>query len=89
MAPVFTSVKGQEDFYPKDWDRRARVVTALSERKMTMAELAEKLGISTTYLSFVVWGRRRPDGVETKIAEALGKEKIYLFPPLSEKRDAA
>lgn len=67
--------------YPKDWERRARVVSALSERQLSLKGLAEKLEVTPGYLSSIIWGRRRLASAEHAIATALGRSWEELFAP--------
>ena len=48
MTEASVSVKRRTPnvLHPKDWDRRARVIAALSERQMTFTELAAVLEVS-------------------------------------------
>jgi len=56
------------------------VKTTLLSRGITVAELAEKLGITQPYLSDILAGARKGIKQKIKIAEILGisKEKIRL-----------
>ncbi len=65
--------------HPKDWDRRARILLALSEKRMTVTELARLIGRSQGYVSAVIWGVDRSVRVETEIAKALGRYREELF----------
>jgi len=78
IAPVVTR-KLDNRPYPKDWERRARVVTALSERQLSLKGLAEKLEVTPGYLSSIIWGRRRLASAEHAIATALGYSWESLF----------
>jgi hypothetical protein len=71
--------KAPSTLHPKDWERRARVVSALSERRMTTTELAAVLNVTPGYVSSVIWGRRRLESAEKAIAEALNKPWEDLF----------
>ena len=75
--------------HPKDWDRRARVVAALSERRMTVTELAEEIERSQGYVSAVIWGVDRYFSVESAIAAALGRTWDELFSPANAEGRAA
>jgi lambda repressor-like predicted transcriptional regulator len=71
--------------HPKDWERRARVIAALSERRMTITTLASKVERSQGYVSAVIWGVDRYFSIETAIANALGSSWHELFSPEVEK----
>lgn len=67
--------------HSKDWERRARIVAALSERRMTITELANYIERSQGYVSAVIWGVDRFHSIETEIAAALDKSWEELFAP--------
>lgn len=76
--------KRQAHLHPKDWDRRGRVIAALSRRRMTVTELARQVDRSTGYISAIIWGVDRSFSVEFDIAQALGLTREELFGPVSE-----
>jgi len=71
--------KKPRTLHPKDWDRRALVLSAMSARHLTMTELARRLDVSVGYVSAIVWGRRRIASAEQAIAKALGTTHDALF----------
>lgn len=75
--------------YPKDWDRRARIVSALSEHRITQERLADTLDVSEAYVSATIWGRRRLYSIESAIASALGRTWDELFAPADAEGRAA
>ena len=66
--------------YPKDRERRRRVMVALAEKDMVISDLARALGVSRVLVSNVISGRRLSPKTERRIAEFLGKSEDYLFP---------
>ena len=74
--------------HPRDWDRRARVINALSARQLKINDLANFIGRSAGYLSAVIWGIDRSYSIETEIATALGKTWTELFSPEMKERAA-
>lgn len=86
---IQTKRRNPNPMHPKDWDRRARVVAALSERRMSLTELSALLEVSPSYVSTIIWGRRRLASAEKAIAKALHKSRAELFGPDGEKRGAA
>lgn len=73
--------------HPKDWERRARIIAALSERRMTITMLAAKVERSQGYISAVIWGVDRYFSIETAIAAVLGRSWEELFAPAAGKAE--
>jgi hypothetical protein len=76
-------------YYPKDWERRARIQEALYERRFKVGELAEEIGLNQGYLSSIIWGTQRSFGWESAIAAALGRTWEELFAPAKAEGRAA
>lgn len=74
--------------HPKDWERRARVVSAMSARQVTVTELARSLKVSQGYVSAVIWGVDRVATMEARIASKLGCSWAELFAPEADRRAA-
>lgn len=70
--------------HPKDWERRGRIIAALSQRRMTITELADYIERSQGYVSAAIWGVDRSHKIESEIAEALDKSWEELFAPAAE-----
>jgi len=56
---------------------------------ITIASIANKLGIKPTNVSFVIAGTRTTPRIQTAIAEALGKPVDEVFPITPEEEKAA
>ena len=67
--------------YPLDRERRRRVRLELADRDMTISDLAGALNLGQPYVSEVISGRRLSLRMERRIADFLGKDADYLFPP--------
>ena len=67
--------------YPLDRERRRRIKRELADRDMTISDLARELNFCLPHVSNVISGRRLSFGMERRIAEFLGKDADYLFPP--------
>ena len=67
--------------YPLDRERRRRVKRELADRDMTISGLARALNLGQPYVSEVISGRRLSLLMERRIADFLGKDADYLFPP--------
>lgn len=80
--------KNPNRIFPKDWDRRTRVIAVLSQKHMTQEELARKLEVSEAYVSATIWGHRRLYSIESAIAQELNCTWESLFAPLAEGRVA-
>lgn len=52
----------------------------LMRRGITLAEIAEPFGLSDSYVSHIIAGRRRNEGVEKDIAARIGVPVSQLFP---------
>ena len=52
---------------------------ALIDKDMKVQELAQKLGISSNYLSMVIHNQRPAWNLRDKIAEILGRKKVELW----------
>lgn len=66
--------------YPKDWERKLRVIGKLYERGVTAQALADSIGVQKSHLSEVIWGTRKSPIMETRIAEYFGMTREELFP---------
>ena len=56
---------------PKEWT--GDLVGLMHNKKITFAQLAEKLGLSREYVSMVLNGHREPAGAEQKFREAVNE----------------
>ena len=56
---------------PKEWT--GELVGLMHNKKITFAQLAEKLGLSREYVSMVLNGHREPAGAEQKFREAVNE----------------
>jgi len=66
--------------YPKDWERKFRVMSKLHERKLTITDLVRDLHAHQGHLSEVIWGVRRSPVMEERIAKYFGMTREELFP---------
>lgn len=56
------------------------IQTALDQRNITQAKIAEKLAVTPMNVSLVVNGKSRSDRVMTAVAKALDMSKEQVFP---------
>lgn len=57
-----------------------RIKFLREKKKLTQAELAEIVGVSTTSISMYELGERNPtDSVKIKLSKALGRSVGYIF----------
>ena len=56
---------------PKEWT--GDLVGLMHNKKITFAQLAEKLGLSREYVSMVLNGHREPAGAEQKFRDAVNE----------------
>jgi len=65
----------------KDYRLGRKIQRIRKERKLTQEKLAEKVGVSTTWIGYVETGYRRPNlKMIYKIANALGVKVKDIFP---------
>ncbi len=77
--------------FPKDPDRKARVMAVVWDRGLSVSDLANSMDVDQSTLSKVIWGVRRSPVMETRIAAYFGMTRDELFPRkrAESRRDAA
>jgi len=77
--------------YPKDWERKKRVMALIWKHGLSITRLAEKIDAHQGTVSDVIWGVRHSQVMETRIAEFFGMSREELFPRRQtvSKREAA
>jgi hypothetical protein len=65
----------------KDWERHARVLSLIQERRITFTEMADAIGERIQHVSACTWGvyGRNNPRIEAKIARFFGADRDKLF----------
>ena len=56
---------------PEKWT--GRLVGKMHNEKITLEDVAEELGVTRSYVSMILNGSRKPDGIRERMEAAVGK----------------
>jgi hypothetical protein len=81
MNRMRINIKESDSHVCRNWDRHARVIALLQEKRKTISEMAQTIAEYPQHVSACIWGipGRRNPRIEQKITTFLGVNYTDLF----------